>query len=390
MSTHKREKSTLDTIPRKDGYYMPSEFEPQRATWLGWPSNPGTFRLGPAQLAIATVARTISQYQTVQIVAPSSTWLKATEYFKNDENIFVCEVESNDGWLRDIAPTFLIKKNKNKGMGKGQERDLRALGWKFNGWGKPKEIKHDLDALVALKISNFLSTQFYKNFMDSFIETIKLISISDAEFQKRFTSNVEVLNNLYSSGQSVQVVAGHFFNWEFANWGAAKYGKYPFIGVYMPLTNPHFNKLVLKMRERYGSIMIPATQFKTQFHKYSTQGHYAMALAADQNPGNPLSAYWISFFGKLTPFVKGPEKGAKLNNTAQVFAYFHSTKRGHYHLEYEVMTTSPNYFKDGQLTALYVRILEEKIKQNPANYLWSHKRWKYEYDPKQHAPLLVD
>jgi len=235
-----------------------------------------------------------------------------------------------------------------------------------------------------------IATQFYKNFMDSFIETIKLISISDAEFQKRFTSNVEVLNNLYSSGQSVQVVAGHFFNWEFANWGAAKYGKYPFIGVYMPLTNPHFNKLVLKMRERYGSIMIPATQFKTQFHKYSTQGHYAMALAADQNPGNPLSAYWISFFGKLTPFVKGPEKGAKLNNTAQVFAYFHSTKRGHYHLEYEVMTTSPNYLKDGQLTALYVRILEEKIKQNPANYLWSHKRWKYEYDPKQHAPLLVD
>jgi len=235
-----------------------------------------------------------------------------------------------------------------------------------------------------------IATQFYKNFMDSFIETIKLISISDAEFQKRFTSNVEVLNNLYSSGQSVQVVAGHFFNWEFANWGAAKYGKYPFIGVYMPLTNPHFNKLVLKTRERYGSIMIPATQFKTQFHKYSTQGNYAMALAADQNPGNPLSAYWISFFGKLTPFVKGPEKGAKLNNTAQVFAYFHSTKRGHYHLEYEVMTTSPNYFKDGQLTAAYVRMLEEKIKQNPANYLWSHKRWKYEYDPKQHAPLVVD
>jgi agmatine deiminase len=162
MSTHKKEKVILNAIPRRDGYYMPSEFEPQRATWLGWPSNPGTFRLAPAQLAIATVARVISQYQTVQIVAPSSTWLKATEYFKNDENIFVCEVESNDGWLRDIAPTFLIKKNKNKGVGKG--RDLRALGWKFNGWGKPKEIKHELDALVALKISNFLSTQFYKNF----------------------------------------------------------------------------------------------------------------------------------------------------------------------------------------------------------------------------------
>jgi KDO2-lipid IV(A) lauroyltransferase len=184
-------------------------------------------------------------------------------------------------------------------------------------------------------------------------------------------------------------MAGHFFNWEFANWGAAKYGEYPFIGVYMPLSNPYFNKIILKLRMRYGSIMIPATSFKTQFHKYATEGSYAMALAADQNPGNPLSAYWLPFFGRLTPFVKGPEKGALLNNTAQVFVHFYRVKRGYYHSEYEVMTTSPNYFKDGQLTALYVKVLEEKIKLKPANYLWSHRRWRYEYDPKQHEKLLV-
>jgi KDO2-lipid IV(A) lauroyltransferase len=235
-----------------------------------------------------------------------------------------------------------------------------------------------------------IATKFYQNFTDSFIETIKLISISTAEFEKRFTSNVEVLNKLHETGQAVQIMAGHFFNWEFANWGVAKYGNYPFIAVYMPLSNPYINNIVLKMRERFGSIMIPATQFKTQFHKYATEGNYAMALAADQNPGNPMSAFWVNFLGRPTPFVKGPEKGAKLNNTAQVFAYFYSTKRGYYHLQYEVMTTAPNYFKDGQLTALYVKILEEKIKQNPANYLWSHKRWKYEFDPQKHANLVVD
>ena len=32
MSTHKREKLIFNAIPRRDGYYMPSEFEPQRAT----------------------------------------------------------------------------------------------------------------------------------------------------------------------------------------------------------------------------------------------------------------------------------------------------------------------------------------------------------------------
>jgi len=242
----------------------------------------------------------------------------------------------------------------------------------------------------SLQERKLIATKFYQNFTDSFIETIKLISISTAEFEKRFTSNVEVLNKLYETGQPVQIMAGHFFNWEFANWGVAKYGKYPFIAVYMPLSNPYINNIVLKMRERFGSIMIPATQFKTQFHKYATQGNYAMALAADQNPGNSMSAFWVNFLGRRTPFVKGPEKGAKLNNTAQVFAYFYSTKRGYYNLQYEVMTTAPNYYKDGQLTTLYVKMLEEKIKQNPANYLWSHKRWKYEFDSQKHANLVVD
>ena len=234
-----------------------------------------------------------------------------------------------------------------------------------------------------------IANEFYQQFTDSFIETFKLISISDKNFDKRFTSNVEVLNKLHATGQSVQIMAGHFFNWEFANWGASKYGKYPFIGVYMPLSNPYFNKIILKLRMRFGSIMIPATNFKTQFHKYATQGNYAMALAADQNPGNPLSAYWVPFFGRLTPFVKGPEKGSLLNNTAQVFVHFYRVKRGYYHSEYEVMTTSPNYFKDGQLTALFVKILEEKIKAKPANYLWTHRRWRYEYDAKLHEKLLV-
>jgi KDO2-lipid IV(A) lauroyltransferase len=241
----------------------------------------------------------------------------------------------------------------------------------------------------SIKERTKIKKDFYQQFTDSFIETIKMISMSEKEFEKRFSSNVEVLNKLFETGQSVQLMAGHFFNWEFANWGASKYGKYPFIAVYMPLENKAFNKLIYDLRARYGSLMVPATNFRTQFHKYSSQGPYAIALAADQNPANPLQAYWISFFGKLTPFLKGPEKGAKLNNTAQVFAHFYRTKRGYYHLEYEVMTISPNYFNDGQLTVMFAKILEEKIKMQPANYLWSHRRWKYTYDAAVHQQLLV-
>lgn len=234
-----------------------------------------------------------------------------------------------------------------------------------------------------------IANEFYQQFTDSFIETIKLISVSKKTFEKRFTSNIEVLNELYSKGQNVQIMAGHFFNWEYANWGVAKYSHFPFIAVYMPLKNKYFNRLILDMRARYGSIMVPATSFRTQFHKYANLQPYAMALAADQNPGDPMQAYWVSFFGQIIPFVKGPEKGSKMNNTAQVFVHFYRVKRGYYHSEYEVMTTKPKEFKDGALTALYVKTLEEKIKAHPSNYLWSHRRFKYQFDAQKHQALLV-
>ena len=241
----------------------------------------------------------------------------------------------------------------------------------------------------SLKERKVIAKEFYQQFTDSFIETIKILSISDKTFEKRFTSNIEVLNDLYQSGQNIQYMAGHFFNWEFANWGASKYGKCPFLAVYMPLSNKAFNKLIYDLRARYGSVLIPATSFRNQFSKYVAQGQYGLALAADQNPGNPLQSYWVDFFGKPTPFVKGPEKGAKLNNTAQVFVHFHRTKRGYYHSEYEIMTTEPNQFEEGQLTLQFVKLLEEKIKLNPSNYLWSHRRWKYNYDAAVHEELYV-
>jgi agmatine deiminase len=152
-----REKNLSLTYPQKDGFYMPSELYPQAATWLGWPSNKGTFNLKRAQLVIEKVARIISKYQKVYIVAPPHTWKNAVDLFKDDNNIFVVEILNNDAWLRDIAPTFLIKKS-------GKNIYLRGLGWQFNGWGKPHIIDFEQDALVSLKISKMLSIQFYENY----------------------------------------------------------------------------------------------------------------------------------------------------------------------------------------------------------------------------------
>jgi KDO2-lipid IV(A) lauroyltransferase len=229
---------------------------------------------------------------------------------------------------------------------------------------------------------------FYHQFIDSLVEMIKLISISKEEFQKRFAVNIEVLNDLYDSTDKIEVVTGHFFSWEFANLGVSLLSKFPFIVVYMPLANKSIDRLIYKMRSKFGTLLVSATEFKNSFHIY-TENKYSLILVADQNPGNPKKAFWLPFFGKLAPFVKGPEKGAKNSNATVLYANFYKVKRGHYKTDLELVTNDPNSFAEGELTKLLVKKVEDSVKNNPSNYLWSHRRWKVAYDALKYEKLVV-
>ncbi len=230
---------------------------------------------------------------------------------------------------------------------------------------------------------------FYHQFIDTFIETIKLISISKKEFLSRLEFDGSLLAELSSKQQSIQLHSGHFFNYEFMNLGAALYLKNNWVGIYASMSNKAIDKIIFDMRKRFGTILISNNEFRSRFHQYSNKP-YSLGLAADQNPHNPYNAYWADFFGKKTAFVKGPEKGSKSKNTAVVMVYINRVKRGYYRLETTLLTTTPNATPEGFITKSLVNFIEEKIKQNPSNYLWSHKRWKHEFDEQKFGHLVID
>ncbi len=267
---------------------------------------------------------------------------------------------------------------------------LYVLAYYFIGYRKAEVMKNLAIAFPEKTDAERLriAKDFYHNFIDTIIETIKFISISNYNLEKRFSSNIELLNNLYSTGQNVQLQCGHFFNWEIINLSISRLSKFPFVGVYQPLTNQAMNKIMLNMRQRNGTILIPANKFKTNFRSY-VKDRYALGLAADQNPPSAMKAHWVPFFGRLTPFVMGPEKGAKLNNTIVIFAHFYKVKRGYYHTQFEIITQDPHSFEEGQLTKIYAAYVERAVRLKPANYLWSHRRWKFTYNEIEHAHLRV-
>ncbi|MCF8338534.1 MAG: acetyltransferase, partial [Bacteroidales bacterium] len=55
-------------------------------------------------------------------------------------------------------------------------------------------------------------------------------------------------------------------------------------------------------------------------------------------------------------------------------------KRGHYTVSGELLTDSPADLPDGEVTRLYMKRLEQSIKQAPEYWLWSHRRWKKKRD----------
>ncbi|MEI8060022.1 MAG: lysophospholipid acyltransferase family protein, partial [Ferruginibacter sp.] len=223
-----------------------------------------------------------------------------------------------------------------------------------------------------------IAKKFYQYFTDTMFESLKFISISKKQLLKRSSGSFDIIHDLIKKGYNVNIMAGHQFNWEYANLLLAVKLKIPFVGVYMPIKNKVFNKIFLDFRSRYGTILISATDFKNKMHDVF-KNQYLLALAADQNPGTPASGYWMNFFGHPTPFVTGPEKGALKNNAAVVYVGFKKIKRGYYHFETTLLTEQSAGIKPGILTCLYRDILEKTIAADPANYLWSHRRYKFEW-----------
>ncbi len=233
-----------------------------------------------------------------------------------------------------------------------------------------------------------IAKDFYHSLVDTFIETIKFFSWSYKDINKRVTVDLTGLELAYKTGKPVHVLAMHNMNWEFINWWISKNAPIPFVGIYLPMGNKIFDRMMRKMRGKYGTILIPATKFKENYIQYIHTPHL-LGTAADQSPANPKNAWWLNFFGRRTAFIKGPEKGATAINACVIFVHFYKTKRGHYHIDSFFYKENAAQTTPGEITRDFASFVESSIRAQPANYLWSHRRWKHEWK-EEYRDITLD
>jgi KDO2-lipid IV(A) lauroyltransferase len=225
-----------------------------------------------------------------------------------------------------------------------------------------------------------IEKDFYRNLSDYWFETIKLLHISDEEMQRRFRfKNMESVNRLMSDGNSGMMYLGHFGNWEWvpsiALWADASIS---LAQIYRPLRNKLFDRLFLKIRNRFGTLSIPKDNTLREIvHMRRERRKTLIGFMSDQTPSPRNIHYWSHFLNQETPIFTGVERIAKQTGFYVFYLDIKRIKRGYYEAECVLMADKPSSMPAFELTEKYVRMMEQTILRNPAYWLWSHNRWKY-------------
>jgi KDO2-lipid IV(A) lauroyltransferase len=222
-----------------------------------------------------------------------------------------------------------------------------------------------------------IAKAFYRNLCDVIVETIKAISISEEELNRRVKFiNPEVIKAHFESSNSegAMVLASHYGNWEWLLLASKNQVGCEIDAVYKPLHNPFFDRLLLSIRSRFGIRPVPAPKLLRDMAARKNIKR-TVAMVADQTPG-PENTVLTNFMGLPTYFYNGSGKLAASFNMPLYFTWIERQKRGHYHIYIQELKKAP-HDDFTELVVLYKRALEQLIHQRPADWLWSHKRWKY-------------
>ena len=223
-----------------------------------------------------------------------------------------------------------------------------------------KTVRHNLELVFGTsdrKRLGRIEKKFYRHLCDCMVETVKLLHISDKEIDRRVdVTNGELIDGIVRSGRSVVLFLGHYGNWEWVQ-AIIHHFHEPLVGgqIYRPLRNKVMDRLMLKVRSRFGLECIPQKNAVRRLIGIEREGKkFVIGFISDQRPLGSALHYWTDF----------------------LYIDVEKTSRGHYRLTFVPVTPDPSDDGQNPYTREFMKMLEKTIYREPAYWLWSHKRWK--------------
>ena len=217
---------------------------------------------------------------------------------------------------------------------------------------------------------------YYRGFADMLVEVMHSLRLTPAELEQRVVlRNPALVRDEIAKGKPVLLVAAHQANWEWMLLGLSTQLGHPVDAAYKPLVDNWAEIEMRKLRGRFGARLIPAQELLGDIIKQRNAPR-AIAMVADQEPVTSESKQWIRFLNRDTAFFLGPEEITRATKYASFFLRLKRVTRGHYAVEFVPLSAAGEKMEPGELTSRYARLVEEQIREMPADWPWSHKRWK--------------
>ena len=219
----------------------------------------------------------------------------------------------------------------------------------------------------------------YKNLAWTLTETLALQKDCSQVWDWVKVPNAKILNDLMAQNQGALILSGHFGSWEVgASWltqNAIKHGHKMHV-IYQEIHDPDINEYLIKMREKYGMIMLDKNISAMKVAHLLKNGAHIIIL----NDVSGDSRIRVSFLGIDATNMPGPALIAMLSGCAVVPACIFRNKP--FDLEIEVF--EPLEFPDikdheERLKAITLEMnkaVGKFIKERPEQWFWLHNRWK--------------
>ena len=222
---------------------------------------------------------------------------------------------------------------------------------------------------------------FYHWLCDYFVETLKLLTVSDETLLKHIEfRNAEQIEEYYDKGQTCAAILGHYCNWELlsATGLAFKRHKEAVCGlIYHPLRSKIFDMLFKDIRQSKGGVCIPKQEILRYLVRYKREKRmWLFGYISDQSPKYLNIHCWLPFLNHDTPVFTGGEKIMKKMNDAVFYVDMQRPERGKYICTFRLITDKPAEMQENEITTRFFKMLEDTIRREPAYYLWTHNRWK--------------
>ena len=241
-----------------------------------------------------------------------------------------------------------------------------------------------------------IAKEYYKYMCDIMVESLWQISAS-AKKQCGLVDveGVELLDEMVAKHGKVVLLMGHRGNWEMmgvflgepVKRGPDSFANHPITVTYKvargKLSNFLFEKIRMNEFKKFDNegCIVGAKQFLR--HVLKGSGKHTYLFIADQYPR--LGGVPLRFLNQDTFFFAGAESVACKIGMPVVYMDMARVKRGKYKMTFTLIEENSKGCRNGEITARYAKLLEDNIKENKYNWLWSHKRWKRGFTEEDRA-----